>query len=112
MSKEDADELAYIQLKQYLVSIIEEYRQKATEEELNNKLINIKEKASIINAYNQLREIDQIPYIELINSIEKGGSPVITVVADKLDYDIGTQINLYSLIKAMDNENGPIIMRI
>ena len=36
----------------------------------------------------------------------------ISIVADKLDYDIGTQINLYSLIKAMDNENGPIIMRI
>lgn len=110
MSKEDADELAYIQLKQHLVSMIEEYKQKVTEQELNNRLINIKEKASIINAYNQLREIDQIPYIELINSIEKGGSPVITVVADKLDYDIGTQINLYSLIKAMDNEDGPIII--
>ena len=110
MSKEDADELAYIQLKQHLVSMIEEYKQKVTEQELNNRLINIKEKTSIINAYNQLREIDQIPYIELINSIEKGGSPVITVVADKLDYDIGTQINLYSLIKAMDNEDGPIII--
>lgn len=36
----------------------------------------------------------------------------ISIVADKLDYDIGTQINLYSLIKAMDNEDGPIIMRI
>ena len=110
MSKEDADELAYIQLKQHLVSMIEEYKQKVTEQVLNNRLINIKEKTSIINAYNQLREIDQIPYIELINSIEKGGSPVITVVADKLDYDIGTQINLYSLIKAMDNEDGPIII--
>ena len=34
----------------------------------------------------------------------------ISIVADKLDYDIGTQINLYSLIKAMDNEDGPIII--
>ncbi len=108
MSKENAEDIAYAQLKVHLVSIIEAYKQKVTEEELQNKRINYEEKTIIINAYEQLREEDKTPYIELINSIKRGGIPKITVIAQSLEYDKGTQIDLYTLIHAIDNEDGII----
>lgn len=100
----------YEQLKVILIDIIENYKQKVTEDELNNKFINHKEKATVIDAYNQLRDDDKIPYTTLINSIKRAGIPTITVIAETLKYDIGTQIDLYSLIKAVDNEDGPILI--
>ena len=110
MNEEGANDLAYEQLKVILIDIIENYKQNVTEDELNNKFINHKEKATIIDAYNQLRDDDKIPYTTLINSIKRGGIPTITVITETLKYDIGTQIDLYSLIKAVDNEDGPILI--
>ena len=108
MSKEDADELAYISLKGYLTKIIDDYATTVTEKELTNKNINISGKATIINAYEQLRDADKVPYTELINAIKRGGSPQISLNATSLEYEVGTNVNLYSLIKATDNEDGPI----
>lgn len=108
MNNEDADELAYISLKGYLTKIIDAYAATVTEKELTNKNINISGKATIINAYEQLRDADKVPYTELINAIKRGGSPKISLNATGLEFEVGTSVNLYSLIKATDNEDGPI----
>ena len=110
MSENDANDLAYIQLKNHLINIIENYKNRVTDSELNNKIINSKEKASIIDAYDQLRDEDKIPYTPLIDAIKRGGVPKITVIKKELEYEVGTQIDLYSLITAEDNEDGPILI--
>lgn len=110
MSEENAEDVAYAQLKVHLVSIIEAYKQKVTEEELQNKRINYEEKTQIIDAYNQLREQDKIPYTSLINKIKQGGIPKITVIAPTLEFEKGTQIDVYTFIKAVDNEDGEIVI--
>ena len=110
MEEDFANDLAYEQIKPSLISIIENYKAKVTLHELNNKFINFKEKAQVVDAFNRLKEVDQVPYIDLISSIRKGGSPIITAKADKLEYSLGTNIDLYSLISATDNEDGIIII--
>ena len=105
-----AEDVAYAQLKVHLVSIIETYKQKVTEEELQNKRINYEEKTQIIDAYNQLREQDKIPYTSLINQIKQGGIPKITVIAPTLEFEKGTPIDVYTFIKAVDNEDGVIVI--
>lgn len=65
-------------------------------------------KSYIIDAYNQLRDIDKEPFTDLINAIKRGGIPQITINTDNLEFDLGTSIDLYSLIKATDNEDGNI----
>ena len=110
MSEENAEDVAYAQLKVHLVSIIEAYKQKVTEEELQNKRINYEEKTQIIDAYNQLREQDKVPYTSLINKIKQGGIPKITVIAPTLEFEKGTPIDVYAFIKAVDNEDGVIVI--
>ena len=108
MSTENAEDVAYAQLKVHLVGMIEAYKQKVTEEELQNKRINYEEKTQIIDAYNQLREQDKIPYTSLIHQIQQGGIPKITVIAPTLEFEKGTPIDVYTFIKAVDNEDGVI----
>ena len=110
MSEENAEDVAYAQLKVHLVSIIEAYKQKVTEEELQNKRINYEEKTQIIDAYNQLREQDKVPYTSLINKIKQGGIPKITVIVPTLEFEKGTPIDVYAFIKAVDNEDGVIVI--
>ena len=110
MTEENAEDVAYEQLKVHLINIIETYQQKVTEEELQNKRVNYEEKTVIISAYNQLREKDKVPYTSLINSIKRGGIPQITVIAQSLEYDKGIPIDLYTLITAIDNEDGIIVV--
>lgn len=110
MSEENAEDVVYAQLKVHLVGIIEAYKQKVTEEELQNKRINYEEKTQIIDAYNQLREQDKIPYTSLINKIKQGGIPKITVIAPTLEFEKGTPIDVYTFIKAVDNEDGEIVI--
>lgn len=110
MSEENAKDVAYAQLKVHLVGIIEAYKQKVTEEELQNKRINYEEKTQIIDAYNQLREQDKIPYTSLINQIKQGGIPKITVIVPTLEFEKRTPIDVYTLIKAVDNEDGVIVI--
>ena len=108
MDENIANEIAYEQLKPSLIAIIEEYKSKVTSAELNNKFINFKEKAKVVDAYMRLKEKDQAPYTSLITAIQKGGSPIITAKSENLKYEIGTTINLYNLITATDNEDGII----
>lgn len=110
MDEDIANDIAYEQLKPSLIAIIENYKAKVTESELNNKFINFKEKAKVIDAYMRLRETDQSPYTSLIIAIQKGGSPIITAKAENLEYKLGDVIDLYSLITAIDNEDGPILI--
>ena len=105
MDEDIANEIAYEQLKPSLIAIIEEYKSKVTNAELNNKFINFKEKAKVVDAYMRLKEKDQAPYTSLITAIQKGGSPIITAKSENLKYEIGTTINLYNLITATDNED-------
>ena len=105
MDEDIANEIAYEQLKPFLIAIIEEYKSKVTNAELNNKFINFKEKAKVVDAYMRLKEKDQAPYTSLITAIQKGGSPIITAKSENLKYEIGTTINLYNLITATDNED-------
>ena len=108
MDEDIANEIAYEQLKPSSIAIIEEYKSKVTSAELNNKFINFKEKAKVVDAYMRLKEKDQAPYTSLITAIQKGGSPIITAKSENLKYEIGTTINLYNLITATDNEDGII----
>ena len=110
MDEDIANDLAYEQLKPSLIAIIEIYKAKVTEAELNNKFINFKEKAKVIDAYMRLRKEDQTPYTSLITAIQKGGSPIVTAKAENLEYKLGNVIDLYSLITATDNEDGPILI--
>ena len=110
MNEEEAKDLAYFELRKELINIIENYMKKVTEEELNNKVINFKEKAYIVGVYNLLREDDKNPYTDLINAIRRGGSPIITVTGDSFSYELGTIIDLYELIEATDNEDGNIFI--
>ena len=105
MDEDIANEIAYEQLKPSLIAIIEEYKSKVTSAELNNKFINFKEKAKVVDAYMRLKEKDQAPYTSLITAIQKVGSPIITAKSENLKYEIGTTINLYNLITATDNED-------
>ena len=108
MDEDIANDIAYEQLRPSLIAIIENYKAKVTEAELNNKFINFKEKAQVIDAYMRLREADQAPYTSLITAIQKGGSPIVTAKAESLEYKLGEVVDLYSLITATDNEDGPI----
>ena len=110
MSEDTANEIAYEQIKPSLIAIIENYKSKVTDTELNNKFINFKEKAEVIDAYTRLNEKDQIPYTSLITAIKRGGSPIVTAKLENLEYKVGEEIDLYNLITAIDNEDGTILI--
>ena len=75
----------YEKLKVEAIKTIEDYKAKATEEELNNKKTNAEEKTAVIEAYNKLKDEDKTPYTEFINKVKQGGSPVITKVSNERD---------------------------
>ncbi len=110
MSEDTANEIAYEQIKPSLIAIIENYKSKVSDEELNNKFINFKEKNEVIDAYTKLKEKDQIPYTTLITAIKRGGSPIVKVKFENLEYKVGEELDLYSLITAIDNEDGDILI--
>ena len=105
----NTEDKEYQELKAQSIKTIEDYKAKASEEELNNKKINAKEKENVIQAYNKLKEEDKKTFTEFINRILAGGKPVITKNSETLTYKKGTNIDLYSLIKITDNEDGNIV---
>ncbi len=107
MTLKQMQEINYSMLRQTMIDIIESYKNTVTEEELNNKNINFTQKANVIYAYKQLNSNDQKNYQEFINQIIAGGKPIITGNKN-LEYTVGQQVNLYSLISANDNEDGLI----
>lgn len=107
MTDETVENLEYASIKNWAISQIESYKSSATEQELNNRFVNVKKKSDVIFAFNQLNEDDKPSYEGFINKVKNGGSPIIT--GEKaLVYDFGTEVDLYSLIKAVDNEDGKI----
>lgn len=107
MTDEDVSNLSYEFLKKTLVKTIEDYKNKVTDEELNNKFINFRGKQTVLGAYNQLKKEDQTEYQQLISRIKRGGVPTIQYVG-KSSYDANEKIELYQLIEVSDNEDGVI----
>ncbi len=108
MTDDEAEKISYNILKEELTKIIKEYKENVTDEELDNKLINFKKKSEVYIAYNALKDEDKEEFKELINRILQGGKPVITTATNTLTYKTGTNVDLYSLINAKDNEDGEI----
>ncbi len=105
----DNEDEEYEKLKEQYIAIIEEYMNNVTEEELNNKFMNTEEKIKVIEAYDNLKEADRAKYNDFIDRLQAGGAPIITVINANLEYEEGTEIDLYSLITIKDNEDGNII---
>ena len=105
----DNEDEEYEKLKEQYIAIIEEYMNNVTEEELNNKFMNTEEKIKVIEAYDNLKEADRAKYNDFIDRLQAGGAPIITVINTNLEYEEGTEIDLYSLITIKDNEDGNII---
>ena len=99
----------YPQVKFQVTEFLNYYKKEFTDEILNNKKIEEEIKKEIIYGYNLLKEEDQEPYKEFIYRILKGGVPEIIQEKRSLTYKINENIDLYSLIKAIDNEDGIII---
>ena len=109
MNDDEGSSIIYESNKDYYINIINNYKNKVTDEELNNKNINYIEKNKVLNAYNYLNTNDKKEYTSLINRIKKGGAPIITIKDNiKSTYNIDDNIDLYSLISADDNEDGNI----
>ena len=104
-----ADEEDYPKAKYQITEFINYYKSIFTDEILDNKNIEKEIKAEIVNVYNLLKEEDQEPYKEFIYRILRGGVPEIIQEKRSLTYKINENIDLYSLIKAIDNEDGIII---
>ncbi len=99
----------YPQVKFQVTEFLNYYKKEFTDEILNNKKIEEEIKKEIIYGYNLLKEEDQEPYKEFIYRILRGGVPEIIQEKRSLTYKINENIDLYSLIKAIDNEDGIII---
>jgi len=107
MTDEEAEETAYQVSKRNLVNTIEEYMDIATSSEIADKTKHSKIKTRVISAYNQLKEEDKTPYTEFIKKLIKGGVPTLTYTG-KTTYDKSSNVDLMSLIKAIDSEDGNI----
>lgn len=98
----------YEELKEQIIKIIEDYKTKVTDEELNNKKINQEEKKKVIEAYSRLKNEDKTEYTSFIDRINTGGKPVITLAQKVYSVKFGTEMNLYDFITIKDNEDGDI----
>ena len=103
----DAEEISYNLVKSQAVKLLEDYAASAADAELGNKYVNTETKSRVINAWSSLNDADKAPYSQLIERIEKGGSPQISIKED-LSFPYGRKVNLYTLIKVYDNEDGLI----
>lgn len=109
LSKENFNEkdVLYQNSKTLLIKKIEDYKTKATKEEIENKRINPKQKIDVICAFNALEQADQEPYIEFIESFKRGGVPTLTFKKVS-PIKQNTELDLYSLVDVFDNEDGNI----
>lgn len=107
----EAKEVAYKELKKEYIDILEAYKIKVTEKELQNKSKNLDEKIKVVNAYNKLKEEDRSEYSQLIQQIKKGGSPTILIENELIKVNKNKEakkmddLDLYSLITITDNED-------
>lgn len=100
----------YQEAKAKAIEKIESYQSKVSNDEIENKKINAKEKSEVISAYDSLRDEDKAEYTEFINRLKAGGKPTITkILTETIKYKVGEEIDLYSLITIKDNEDGEIV---
>lgn len=104
MDESVALDIAYQSLRDKIISFLNNYKEKVTDEELNNRIINFREKNQVINYYEQLKDNDKEPYKELIMRIKRGGVPKIDYIGES-EYKLGSIVDLYQLITAQDNED-------
>lgn len=100
-------EVLYQNAKSLLLKKITDYQAKVTKEEIENKRINPKQKIDVICAFNALNEADQEPYVDFINSLKRGGVPTLTL-QNFGPIKQNTNLDLYSLVSAFDNEDGAL----
>lgn len=89
--------------------VVERYHDSVTEEELDNKTINVEGKDEVLAAYQCMQAEDQESYAELIARIERGGIPQLTYIG-ATEYDSADSIEYYKIVKAVDNEDGEITL--
>lgn len=107
LNKEDFDEkqVLYDTGKAQIISLIENYKNSATTEEIENRRINSEKKSQVITAYESLSQEDGTPYNEFIQKIKMGGVPKIVMDSTNISITKGDKCDLYSLIKIYDNED-------
>lgn len=104
----DEEQVLYNATKSRIVKVIDDYKNSATEAELGNKRLNAKRKVEVINAFNALSDDDRNEFLSFIEKIKTGGKPVITSSETVYKIKQNEQLDLYSLIKISDVEDGVI----
>ncbi len=107
MTESDAKDAIYEILKKQLKDVIDEYIETTTEEVLENRFSDFKNKSIVMAAYNRLKTADKQDYSEFISKVSIGGKPTIKLIGNTT-YSVNDNIDLYSLISASDNEDGVI----
>ena len=109
MTEEEGINTAYEILKTKLINTIESFMDSATVSDIEDKYIYTDVKADVVSAYNNLRAEDQLPYTEFIKRVLKGGSPKLKYIGETT-YDKSKTVDLYSLVSAVDAEDGDMVL--
>ncbi len=104
-SDADGEEALYKIFKKYIVNQIETYKTNLSDEVLNNKTLDVANKAQLVLAYNNLKGVDQAPYREFINHLRRGGVPEISYHG-KREYSVGESVDFAKLVSVRDGEDG------
>lgn len=104
-SDADGKAVLYNLLKNYIVSQIEAYKSRLSDEVLNNRHLDVNAKTQIVLAYYNLNGADQAPYREFINHLRYGGVPQITY-SGKREYTVGETVDFTKLVSVRDGEDG------
>ncbi len=100
----------YEMTKYQVTEFIKYYQEHFTEEILDHKYMEQDIKKELIYAYNKLKDEDKKPYTEFIKHVMSGGLPKVVSNKDKYTFNSNDNIDLYSLIKVNDPEDGNIIL--
>lgn len=98
-------QVLYEGAKSRMLDIIKNYKESATDAEIENKRINTNTKAKVTEAFESLNAEDQAEYVAFIERIKRGGLPTIFAEKENLTIFKGEELDLYSLIKITDNED-------
>lgn len=102
MSDEDFYNEYIGRLEQY----IENFVNNVTEEEIYIKSIYKSEKNIIIRGYKKMNYDDKLKYKDLYDAIINGAKPTLSFANKNIEIKIDEKIDLYSLVKASDFEDG------
>lgn len=105
--EQTGEDVMYGLLASDLKGQIESYRETAAPEVVENKTLDVANKAQVKLAFYHLREVDQTEYTEFITALERGGTPEISFDG-ATDYRVGDEVAWRDLVTAHDNEDGEI----